>query len=76
MQSGSAKGVWIKPCYYDEVSMTHHLGVGVFYQESHFSENVVETTMDAADVDNTIKKLDDEDQCQLYYEAFKWMNFK
>ena len=62
VQSLSAKRFWIRPFYYDKVSIIDHLGFGLFYQESRFSKNVVETSMDAVDVDEPIKKWDDEDQ--------------
>ena len=56
--------------------MIDNLGVVLFYQESHFSENVVETSMDAVDVDEPIKKWDDEDQHHLCHESLQWMDSK
>ena len=51
MQAGSTKGTWIKRFYYDIFIFINRLVDGVFYQESHFTEDEVERSTYVVDVD-------------------------
>ena len=57
--------------YFGEEDMVHKLGLGIYYRDSYFSEDVVDKKVDTVKVDELIEKWDDMDQYQLYIEALK-----
>ena len=56
--------------------MIDYLGIDLFYQESQFSENIGETSMDMVNINDPINKCENEDQHKLHHEALKQMDFK
>ena len=68
-------GRWLKPYYYDELSMVDKLGSGIFCSNSYFSDEVIVDNVNSDKVDSTIERWDDHDQYQLYHEALQWLNY-
>ena len=60
-----------KSFYCDGEEMVDRLSSGLFYQETYFSSEVNEESLDTVKVDAPIKRWDNQDQCQLFCKAMQ-----
>ena len=57
----SAEGRQVRPNYNNSEDMTDNISSGIHYQDSFFSESMLEEKMESVDVDAPMKKWDDTD---------------
>ena len=73
-----AEGTWSRPYYIRDTSgsMIKRLSTGIFYQDSHFREDIEERKLKSGNFSEFIECWDDKDQYQLYHEALDWLGLR